>query len=53
MEDSAAVSEEFRDTTEVMEEQGLLPNEQKGKRELSDEQFQGGTSENPKGVGYT
>ena len=50
MEDSAAVSEEFRDTTEVMEEQGLLLNEQKGKRELSDEQFQGGTSENPKGL---
>ena len=38
MEDSAAVSGEFRDTTEVMEEKGLLPNEQKG------------TGENPKGL---
>ena len=38
MEDSAAVSKEFRDTMEVMEEKGLLPNEQKG------------TGENPKGL---
>ena len=38
MEDSAAVFEEFRDTAEVMEEEGLLPNVQgldiRGEEEL-------------------
>ena len=48
MEDSAAIFEEFRDTAEMMEEEGLLPDEQKEKMELSDAQFQGGTGAKPK-----
>ena len=42
MEDSAAVFEEFRDTAEVMEEEGLLPNVQK------EEMEQGGTGVKPR-----
>ena len=44
MEDSAAVFEEFRDTVEVMEEEGLLPNVQK------EEMEQGGTGVKPTGL---
>ena len=50
MEDSAAIFEEFRDTAEMMEEEGLLPDEQKEKMELSDAQFQGGTGAKPRGL---
>ena len=44
MEDSAAVFEEFRDTAEVMEEEGLLPNVHK------EEMEQGGTGVKPTGL---
>ena len=44
MEDSAVVFEEFRDTAEVMEEEGLLPNVQK------EEMEQGGTGVKPTGL---
>ena len=47
MEDSAVVFEEFRNTAEVMEEEGLLPNVQK------EEMEQGETGVKRYGVGYT
>ena len=50
MEDSAVIFEEFRDTAEVMEEEGLLPNGQKEKMEIRDAQFQGGTGIKRRGL---
>ena len=49
MEDSEVIFEEFRDTEEVMEEEGLLPDGHKENLELRDAQFQGGTCPRPRG----
>ena len=43
MEDSEVVFEELRDTAEVMEREGLLPDGHNEKMELGDKQFQDGT----------
>ena len=43
MEDSEVVFEELRDTAEVMEQEGLLPDGHNEKMELGDTQFQDGT----------
>ena len=43
MEDSEVVFEELRDTAEVMEREGLLPDGHNEKMELGDTQFQDGT----------
>ena len=49
MEDSEVIFEEFRDTEEVMEEEGLSPDGHKENLELRDAQFQGGTCPRPRG----
>ena len=50
MEDSEVVFEELRDTAEIMEQEGLLPDGHNVKMELGDTQFQDGTC--PKSRGF-
>ena len=49
MEDSEVVFEELRDTAEIMEQEGLLPDGPNEKMELRDTQFQNGTCPKPRG----
>ena len=50
MEDSEVVFEQLRDTAEIMEQEGLLPDGHNEKMELGDTQFQDGTC--PKSRGF-